>query len=319
MSKKSDGRQTVRDDQNQQEGKHSVTEKRQTTGSGEDPALTVATTTICLKPQQNTEVQGGTWSRKSDNQQQEFARSQKSKKNQKKDGKGSSSVKQKSSATQPTPNLQQIEPEAGVTVVFHVLLAVNFKMTDERLFIRAHGPDLGDFKLNCVDMSAVEIDKSQDKKELVRFRGELTISLDRAHWGTGYKYVVIGKGKPQYEELLGQNGMVNRSLKIPEEHIEPGATWNQYDGVAYVFYIFSKVSGFFVTNQVAAKDRSKALLSFLPKWSGFLVNESNEKMNATEALLKLRNVVRCLSKDWVEEKGNHRQSQPANFDVKKVI
>ena len=40
--------------------------------------------------------------------------------------------------------------------MFHVLLASNFKMTEESLFIRAHGVDLGDFDLNCVDMFAAE-------------------------------------------------------------------------------------------------------------------------------------------------------------------
>ena len=58
--------------------------------------------------------------------------------------------------TQPPPSLKQVNREAGVTVVFHVLLASNFKMTEESLFIRAHGVDLGDFGLNCVDMIAAE-------------------------------------------------------------------------------------------------------------------------------------------------------------------
>lgn len=58
--------------------------------------------------------------------------------------------------TQRPPSLQQVKPEAGVTVVFHVLLSSNFKMTEESFFIRAHGMDLGDFKQNCVDMRTVE-------------------------------------------------------------------------------------------------------------------------------------------------------------------
>lgn len=58
--------------------------------------------------------------------------------------------------TQPPLGLQQVKPEAGVTVVFHVLLLSNFKMTEESLFIRAHGTDLGDFVQNCVDMTAVK-------------------------------------------------------------------------------------------------------------------------------------------------------------------
>ena len=54
------------------------------------------------------------------------------------------------------PSLMQVEPAAGVTVVFQVLLASNFKMTEENFFIRADGVDLGDFKQNCVDMREVE-------------------------------------------------------------------------------------------------------------------------------------------------------------------
>lgn len=53
--------------------------------------------------------------------------------------------------TQPPPSLQQVKPEAGVTVVFHVLLASNFNMTEESFFIRAHGVDLGDFEMTAVE------------------------------------------------------------------------------------------------------------------------------------------------------------------------
>lgn len=58
--------------------------------------------------------------------------------------------------TQPPTRLQQVKPDAGVTVVFHVLLASNFKMTEENLSIRAHGVDLGEFRENCVDMRVVQ-------------------------------------------------------------------------------------------------------------------------------------------------------------------
>ena len=40
--------------------------------------------------------------------------------------------------------------------MFHVLLVSNFKMKDGNLFIRAGGEDLGNFRLNCVDMVAAE-------------------------------------------------------------------------------------------------------------------------------------------------------------------
>ena len=58
--------------------------------------------------------------------------------------------------TQQPPSLQQVKPESGVTVVFHVLLASNFNMTEESCFIRAHDVDLGAFEQNCVEMSTVE-------------------------------------------------------------------------------------------------------------------------------------------------------------------
>lgn len=55
--------------------------------------------------------------------------------------------------TQEQNRLMQVDPEHGVTVVFHVMLESNFKMEEESLHIRASGLDLGDFNINCVDMS----------------------------------------------------------------------------------------------------------------------------------------------------------------------
>lgn len=50
-----------------------------------------------------------------------------------------------------------MEPEVGVTVVFHVLLVSNFKMEEVSLHIRASGADLGNFGINCVDMALVRL------------------------------------------------------------------------------------------------------------------------------------------------------------------
>ena len=55
----------------------------------------------------------------------------------------------------PPTSLKQVEPEAGVTVVFHVLLVSDFKMEEECLHIRADGDDLGNFGMNCVDLEFV--------------------------------------------------------------------------------------------------------------------------------------------------------------------
>lgn len=65
--------------------------------------------------------------------------------------------------------------------------------------------------------------------------------------------------------------------------------------------------------------RTKALLCFLPKWSGFVVNEATEEMDATEAFLKLQRVVTCLTNVWIQESGWCRQRKPTNFDGRKVI
>lgn len=59
------------------------------------------------------------------------------------------------------------------------------------------------------------------------FRGQFTITLDRARKGTRYKYVVVKKGEVYWEDLLEfpavqYNGIVDRSLKIPEKYLKPG-------------------------------------------------------------------------------------------------
>ena len=59
------------------------------------------------------------------------------------------------------------------------------------------------------------------------FRGQFTISLDRAREGTFYKYVVVRKGEVYYEELpefppVEYYRIVNRSLRIPEKYLKPG-------------------------------------------------------------------------------------------------
>ena len=55
----------------------------------------------------------------------------------------------------PSTSSEQVEQEAGVTVMFHVLLVSSFKMEGECLHIRANGDDLGNFKLNYVDLEFV--------------------------------------------------------------------------------------------------------------------------------------------------------------------
>ena len=100
------------------------------------------------------------------------------------------------------------------------------------------------------------------------------------------------------------------------------ASWNKFDGVAYVYgdkSMLSRMWDSLFSKDKTAEYRTKALLCFLPKWSGFLVNETTENMEATEAIVKLYYVVNCLSNVWIEEWGSHRQMRPINFDVRKVI
>ncbi|KAL9988396.1 hypothetical protein ACROYT_G002834 [Oculina patagonica] len=349
MPEKPDGRQTVRDDRNRQEGKQSGTEERHTTESGENPPPTVCTTTTFTQPQQKApekedplgasskleddkefaqgyKNEGGVWYRKGDTQQQKPPGTQKGMKNQNKEEKGSSSTERQASTTQPPSILQQVKPEAGVTVVFHVLLASNFKMTEESFNVRAAGVDLGDFYLNCVDMREIETDKSKDKDKLLLYRGQFTISLDRARKGTFYKYVVVKKGAVYWEELPEfpphhYSTIVDRALKIPDDHIEPGSTWNQFDGVAYVYGdkgMLSRVMDIFSRDKTV-EYRTKALLCFLPKWRGFVVNEAAEKMDAKKALMKLQKVVKCLTNVWIQESSYRRERKPANFEVRKAL
>ena len=99
------------------------------------------------------------------------------------------------------------------------------------------------------------------------------------------------------------------------------ATWNQFDGVTYVYgdkNMLYRMWDYFPKDKMV-EYRTKALLCFLPKWKGFLVNEEVEEMGATEALLKLQNVVTSLTNVWIEEYGYSQERRPTNFDVRKVI
>ena len=83
--------------------------------------------------------------------------------------------------------------------------------------------------------------------------------------------------------------------------------------------MFSRAWDHYFSRNKTVDYRTRALLCFLPKWKGFLVNETTENMEATEALVELYNVVNCLSNVWIEEWGSHRKMQPFNFDIQKVF
>lgn len=89
--------------------------------------------------------------------------------------------------------------------------------------------------------------------------------------------------------------------------------------------LYAKVKGTintiksYFTGDKTVEYRTRALLCFLPKWEGFMVNEAAEQMTATEALVQLKHVVDCLYKVSIEEHGYFKQRQPSNFDARKVI
>ena len=67
------------------------------------------------------------------------------------------------------------------------------------------------------------------------------------------------------------------------------------------------------------ENRRRALLTYLPKWKGFFVDEPGEEMTATDALVELDKVVSCLINVWVKESDLRPQKRkPADFDIQKV-
>ena len=62
---------------------------------------------------------------------------------------------------------------------------------------------------------------------MMRFSGQLTLSVDCAREGTSYKYVVVKKEDLHYEYLAEfppkrHGTVVNRFLSIPDKYLNPG-------------------------------------------------------------------------------------------------
>ncbi|XP_066021913.1 uncharacterized protein [Pocillopora verrucosa] len=90
------------------------------------------------------------------------------------------------------PNLQQATSEAGVTVVFYVLVSSVSEMTDGKLSIQASGVKFGHSKCSCVELRAVDRPSKRSEKDYFqRFQGQLELTLDQAREVTGYSYVKI--------------------------------------------------------------------------------------------------------------------------------
>ena len=53
-------------------------------------------------------------------------------------------------------SVKEVDPERGVTIVFHILLDSNFNIPGEAsLHIRANGEDIGHWNVNCVDLKFI--------------------------------------------------------------------------------------------------------------------------------------------------------------------
>ena len=95
------------------------------------------------------------------------------------------------------------------------------------------------------------------------------------------------------------------------------------DGVAYIFEktwwrkVYDSVFGSIDTTG----NRKLVLLTHLPKWKGFHVNESREEMTATDAIVQLDRVVGCLFTEvWVKDSDRPipERKKPAKFNIKAV-
>jgi len=271
------------------------------------------------------EGSNGYWYQKKDNQAQDTTIDQRSKNGLRKEEK-SKACHQPPVTSQLPISFKQVEPEIGVTVVFHVLLVSNFKMEEEHLHIRAQGQDLGDFEVNCVDLKLVGRGRGKEKNKLLRFSGQCILSMDRAQRGTKYKYVVLKKGNVHWEYLTEfqprYGGIVDRFLSIPDKHLNPGAKWHQFDGVAYIQGDKSLLGKFYdyFRREETVENRTTALLTYLPKWKGFLVNEPGEDITATTAIVELDKVVSCLTNVWVKESDLRPENRkPADFNIQTVL
>jgi len=199
-------------------------------------------------------------------------------------------------------------------------------MEEENLHIRAHGHDFLNFNVNCVDLKLVGTVRGKDKNKLLRFSGQFTVSMDRAERGTDYKYVVLKKGIIHWEYLTEfrprYGGIVNRFLFIPDKYLKPGAIWHQFDGVAYIHgdkRWWSRVYDYF-RREATVENRTTALLTNLPKWKGFLVNEPGEDMTATEAIVELDKIVSCITNVWVKESDlPPEKKKPTDFNIETVL
>ena len=97
--------------------------------------------------------------------------------------------------------------------------------------------------------------------------------------------------------------------------------WDQIDGVAYISgdrnWLFRVYDNYI---RKTAENRALALLTHLPKWKGFLLNEPGDKMTATEALVELDRVVGCLFTNVMVKESHFspEKKSPADMRIETV-
>ena len=75
----------------------------------------------------------------------------------------------------------------------------------------------------------------------------------------------------------------------------------------------------FFRSKETEENRTTALLAYLPKWKGFLVDGAGEEMKATDALVALDEVVNSMTNVWVKHCGRRpEKKKPSNFDISTV-
>lgn len=101
--------------------------------------------------------------------------------------------------------------------------------------------------------------------------------------------------------------------------------WHQFDGVSYIYggkSWWERVKDQFRSSETV-ENRTTALLTFMPKWKGFLVgydDDVGEEKTATDALVQLDKVVSCMTNVWVMESNlqHPRCKKPPEFNIKTV-
>lgn len=78
------------------------------------------------------------------------------------------------------------------------------------------------------------------------------------------------------------------------------------------------IKGWFRSDETA-DNRATALFFFLPKWRGFVVDNTGKEMNATNAILEAAKVVNCMTNVFIKSSHSKAESKkPPGFNAHQV-